>query len=245
MVQLSEQHQRHTCRPKPGATGASRVCGRSTREWTSPITNKLLFEAVGLHLYERWGNMHLRVNGGSLDDRRTKQILPQMICVLEQSNNLTYRSQANYNNTLVPSWTYRAAMSYVTGTHAVKFGFNRTHGYLDEYNYTLNPVSYRFNQGVPNQITERAFPFRSITNLDNDLGLYAQDRWTIDRLDPQGLALRFDYFPTSFPEQTRRTGAAHPDPQHHVPGPGQHLVEGHDATEAGWPMMCSATARPR
>ena len=37
-------------------------------EWTSPITNRLLFEAVGLHLYERWGNMHLRVNGGSLDD---------------------------------------------------------------------------------------------------------------------------------------------------------------------------------
>ena len=28
-------------------------------EWTSPVTNKLLFEAVGLHLYERWGNMHL------------------------------------------------------------------------------------------------------------------------------------------------------------------------------------------
>ena len=21
-----------------------------------------------MHLYERWGNMHLRVNGGSLDD---------------------------------------------------------------------------------------------------------------------------------------------------------------------------------
>src|SRR5687767_5653020 len=37
-------------------------------EWTSPVTNRLLFEAVGLHLFERWGNMHLRVKGGSLDD---------------------------------------------------------------------------------------------------------------------------------------------------------------------------------
>ena len=30
-------------------------------EWTSPVTNKLLFEVVGMHLYERWGDMHLRV----------------------------------------------------------------------------------------------------------------------------------------------------------------------------------------
>ena len=33
-------------------------------EWTSPVTSRLLLEAVGMHLYERWGNMHLRVDGG-------------------------------------------------------------------------------------------------------------------------------------------------------------------------------------
>jgi Carboxypeptidase regulatory-like domain len=196
-------------------------------EWTSPITNKLLFEAVGLHLYERWGNMHLRVNGGSLDNAQQEQILPQMISVLEQSNNLTYRSQANYNNTAVPSWTYRAAMTYVTGSHAVKFGFNRTHGYLDEYNYTLNPVSYRFNQGVPNQITERAFPFRSKTNLDNDLGVYAQDRWTLNRWTVQG-ALRFDYFATSFPEQN--VGPAPLTPSRNITFPAQDNISWKDLT---------------
>ena len=37
-------------------------------EWTSPINNHILLEAVGLHLFERWGNMHYRVNDGSLDD---------------------------------------------------------------------------------------------------------------------------------------------------------------------------------
>ena len=124
------------------------------------MTNKLLFEAVGLHLFERWGNMHYRVDGGSLEDPALEAILPQMISVLEQSNNLTYRSQANYNNTAVPSFTYRAAATYVTGSHAFKFGFNNTQGHLDEYNYTLNNLSYRFNNGVPNQITERAFPYR-------------------------------------------------------------------------------------
>jgi hypothetical protein len=47
-------------------------------------------------------------------------------------------------------------MSYVTGSHAIKYGFNRTHGYLDENQYTLNPVAYRFNKRRPNLITERA-----------------------------------------------------------------------------------------
>ena len=124
------------------------------------MTNKLLFEAVGLHLYERWGNMHYRVNGGSLEDESLEAVLPQLIGVLEQSNNLNYRILTNYNNTAVPSWTYRAAATYVTGLQAIKFGFNRTHGYLDEYQYALNPVSYRFNLGVPNRITERAMPFK-------------------------------------------------------------------------------------
>jgi hypothetical protein len=170
-------------------------------EWTSPVTNRLLFEAVGLHLYERWGNMHYRVDGGSLDDPALEAVLPQLIGVLEQSNGLNYRVLTNYNNTAVPSWTYRAAMTYVTGSQNIKFGFNRTHGYLDEYQYALNPVSYRFNNTVPNLITQRAMPFRSITNLDNDLGLYVQDRLNLNRWTIQG-ALRFDYFATSFPEQT-------------------------------------------
>ena len=40
-------------------------------EFTSPVTDKLLLEFVGMHLFERWGNMDLRAtdNGGSLDRR--------------------------------------------------------------------------------------------------------------------------------------------------------------------------------
>jgi hypothetical protein len=65
----------------------------------------------------------------------------------------------------------------------------------------MNPVNYRFNNGVPNQITETNRPYRAISNLDYDLGIFAQDRWTMDRLT-LNLALRFDALHTSFPEQT-------------------------------------------
>jgi hypothetical protein len=149
--------------------------------------------------------------------------------VLEQSNpaNLNYRLLTNYNNTAVPSWTYRAAATYVTGSQAIKFGFNRTHGYLDEYQYALNPVSYRFSNGIPNQITERAMPFRSKTNLDNDLGFYLQDRLTLNRWTVQG-ALRFDYFATSFPEQT--VGPAPLTPNRNITFPAQDNISWKDLT---------------
>ncbi len=176
-------------------------------EWSSPVTNRLLVEAVGLHFFERWGNMELQ-SKGSLDDARAAAQLPLLISVQEQSTGLIYRaggigvnpSPLGYNNTLVPNWAYRAAVSYVTGTHNFKVGFNRTHGYLEQETYNFQPYQYRFNNGVPNQVTLYATPFTAKSNEDNDLGLFAQDRWTLDRLT-LGLALRYDYFGTSFPEQ--------------------------------------------
>ena len=166
-----------------------------------------------------------------------------MISVLEQSNDLNYRSQANYNNTSVPSFTYRAAATYVTGSHAFKVGFNNTQGHLDEYQYTLNNLSYRFNNGVPNRITERAFPYRAITNLDNDLGLYAQDRWSLNRWTISGSdtvrLLRHE-----LPGTDHWTVGPHADSEHHVPGAGQHLVEGPHLSERSSPTICSVRARP-
>ena len=91
-------------------------------EFTSPVTSKLLLEFVGMHLFERWGNMDLRStdNGGSLDDAQAAAI-QNMISVADQASGLMYRSYAatgfgGLNNTIVPNYTYRVAASYVTGT---------------------------------------------------------------------------------------------------------------------------------
>jgi hypothetical protein len=174
-------------------------------EWTSPVTNRFLMEAVGMHLFERWGDMHLRSATGSISEAQ-EAIQSQLISVTEQSTGLVYRGRGPfYNNTAVPSLALRLGASYVTGSHAVKVGLNRTSGYLDESLYQLNDGrSYRFNTvgGVttPNQITMRG-NYHARTNLDADMGLYAQDRWTVNRLTVSG-ALRFDSFKTSFPEQT-------------------------------------------
>ena len=174
-------------------------------DWTSPLTNKVLLEGSAIHRVERWGNMHLQTKDFSTD--------PAMVAVTDQAANvpglgvvanLNYRARggANANNN---SWNenlhYRFNLSYITGAHAFKFGMNNAHGSHENLNYQTNTLAYRFNNGVPNQITMRALPHTIKNHVDQDLGLFAQDKWTIDRLTVS-LGIRFDYHANSFPEQT-------------------------------------------
>ena len=181
-------------------------------EFSSPVTSKFLLEFVGMHLFERWGNMDLRStdNGGSLDAAQAAAI-QNMISVTEQSNGLIYRSYAatptgGLNNTVVPNYTYRVAASYVTGTHTFKTGWNDTFGYLNTYNYAYQPVSYTFLNGAPTSLTEYATPFTSISNENHDFGAFAQDTVRLNRATVIG-ALRYDWFKTGFPAQTVGAGS--------------------------------------
>jgi hypothetical protein len=210
-------------------------------EWSSPVTNKLLLEAVGLHLFERWGNMNLRTTegGGSLEDPAQFAVLPQMIPVSDQRTGLEYRQQvANYNNTLVPNFTYRAAASYVTGTHAVKVGFSNLHGFLTNHQFRLNDLSYRVNSVdanndnvwesvTPNQFTMYATPFDVKSEMRSNFGVYAQDRVNLGRMTVQG-AIRLDTMNTGFPEQS--VGSTVFTPNRDVTFPEQDSVAWRDVT---------------
>ena len=76
-------------------------------------------------------------------------------------------------------------MSYITGAHAFKFGVGDIFGYFNQRDFDNNSVSYRFNNGVPNQITMRALPVEFRVDVNHQFGAYVQDRWTVDRADAQ------------------------------------------------------------
>jgi hypothetical protein len=195
-------------------------------EWTSPVTNRLLLEAVGLHLYERWGNMHPQQGTGSAPDVPIA-LAEQLISVVEQSSGLRYRSHNNYSNTRVPNFAFRVGATYVTGRHNIKVGMNEIHGEQLTRTYSLNPVSYRFNNGVPNQISLAADP-RTIENKqDMDLGLFVQDTISLNRMTV-GLALRYDHFATSFPDQT--VGPGPMVPNRNISFPAQSNLNWNDLT---------------
>ena len=175
-------------------------------EWTSPVTNRLLLEAVGMHLFERWGNMHPHRKGGSFGDFPAALAnASRLITIQDQAIPMTYGINATFNNTEVPNYAWRAAMAYVTGTHNFKVGINGIHGFKDQRDYDLNPLSYRHRAGVPNRITLSARPLRDKQTQDMDFGLFAQDTITVDRITV-GLAVRWDTFNTSFPEQVLGPG---------------------------------------
>ncbi len=177
-------------------------------EYKAPINNRVLIEAFALHKDLRWGTMHLHPKnargGGSLDVSPSELALyPTLVGVTEQSSGLEYPGPSGtFINAWAPVYNVRAAMSYVTGSHNAKFGWQDSFGYTDRTDYMYNvPYRYRFNNGVPNQITQYTTPIRYKHDQNRDLGLFAQDRWTINRLTLIG-ALRFDYYRSGYPEQT-------------------------------------------
>jgi hypothetical protein len=175
-----------------------------TADWTSPITNRLLLEASGIHRIERWGNMHLQTGKGDNVDA----IAPGITSVTDTGNpvtggNLTYRSAAQFNNSWNWNIHYRFAASYITGSHNFKVGFNNAYLHHENTNYTdpTTPYSYNFIGGVPTSLTYRITPNAIKVNVDYDMGFFAQDRWTVGRWTLMG-GIRFDAFKNSYPPQS-------------------------------------------
>ena len=157
-------------------------------DWTSPLTSRVLLEAGFLrnHLITNW----YPIEGGEN---------PQMIAVMEQSTGLRYRGPRDLRNLEHSSSNFRFSLSYIPGAHAIKVGGTHRSGFSSYYAYDVQPLEYRFNNGVPNRITQRALPVEFQGNIDHDLGVFAQDRWTRNRLTVFA-GMRFDYFTNSFSE---------------------------------------------
>ena len=158
-------------------------------DWTVPLTNRLLFDATVIKRTEHEQSVPRNDVTGS------------MISVTDQATGITYRGRATYADINWTTFNYRATLTYVTGAHSLKLGFNNGTGASPRSTYDFQPTSYRFNNGVPNQITLRATPTLAPYQQDADLGFYLQDWWTYKRMTLSA-GVRYDYFKNSYPEQT-------------------------------------------
>ena len=130
-----------------------------TVDWTSPVTNRLLIEASGIHRVERWGNMHLQTGKGDNIDA----LMPGMISRHRQPEP-GHRRQPDlparprlYNNSWNWNIHYRAAVSYITGSHNFKVGFNNAYLHHENTTYTI-PRTVQLQRSpaaFPTQITYR------------------------------------------------------------------------------------------
>jgi hypothetical protein len=163
-----------------------------------------------------WSAYNNRWGGGPAPGNPTTQL----IAVQEQGGSipgLCYRSYSPACGDKSTGWissnTWRAHFSYVTGAHNMKIGYNGLWNYDSQESNPAPPdaVQYRFNNGVPNQITQFSGMFESQWRTRFD-ALFVQDQWTLNRLTLHG-GLRYDhawsYYPNAriggtrfFPEVT-------------------------------------------
>jgi hypothetical protein len=110
-----------------------------------------------------------------------------------------------------------AAVSYVTGSHNLKFGIQDTWGrfvHTRDQNADVQQV-YRTSTvgGVqvtrPDSVVVRNTPYESRENLNYDVGIYAQDQWTLKRLTINA-GLRWEWLNAGIPEQTSPAGRISP-----------------------------------
>jgi hypothetical protein len=212
--------------------------GGWTLDWTAPITNRILLEGV---LFHRWISTHrlhpfgLPDVGTSLDEIRAwnaQAMSTQLIGVQDQALDLTYRATtASVMRNQSRNWPMRASLAYITGAHSYKVGYYNNVGSKDNTVLNLDaPVSYRFNNGVPNQITMNATPFIAHANMDADLGIFGQDKWTMGRMT-LSYGVRYDHFKSSFPQQEVGPGLLVPDRNFSIPAADG--VSWHDVTPRG------------
>jgi hypothetical protein len=161
--------------------------------WSSPATNRLLFEAGFSQFASRFGG---QIPGGALTN---------FIPVQEQSTlggvpigNFTYRgwSSAGSNEQFHNVW--RAAATYVTGAHSMKFGYQAAFQVQKNFQNAGSQLSYIFNNTQPIQFTLRDAPFWQSNRTRFD-ALYVQDQWTRGKLTLQG-GVRYEHAWSWFPE---------------------------------------------
>ncbi len=185
--------------------------------WTNPVTTRVLLEGGFTFYNERWifGPKPEVVNGYG-----TNAVVSKLDVGI---GNYFYGATSNFGPFTIGGnhqYNMRAAVNYVTGSHAIKVGMQDLWG-TRKYQYDVNQSQdWWFFNGIPFQVNEYARPFYDKEHLKSALGLYAQDRWTIKRMTLNA-GLRFDYHNAYVPAQdipaSTFVAARHVDALYNVP----------------------------
>ena len=197
-------------RVSPEAVG---VLGRplhvSQATWSSPLTKRLLLEAGFGGTYFGVGNFERQPNL----TRDLIRVAEQCASGCAANGNipgLVYRSQ-DFSIAHTGSYLWKASLSYVTGTHNLKVGYQHTLMTDDRTWFTNSQnLTYRFDNGVPNQLTQSISPWVNDARVAWD-ALYLQEQWSRERVTVQA-GVRFDLARSWFPRQQEGPSRFLPEP---------------------------------
>jgi Carboxypeptidase regulatory-like domain len=164
--------------------------------YTAPMTNKLLLEAAASQFLSNWNPT---TPAGALDYDPFIPVQERSLAGGVPVPNMVYHGYAGLNNNHQTHNVWRASLSYVTGAHSMKVGYQGAYEVTDIFgDFATHGLQYRFNAGVPDQITQRITKWQQANRTRWD-AFYVQDQWTRNRLTVQG-ALRYERAWSFFPE---------------------------------------------
>src|SRR4030095_12029483 len=173
--------------------------------WQSPISGKLLAEA-GWGMYQARYRFGVR-NDGTFNTSMIQRLeqgaaetgIPGLISRMPRAP-----GQGGFTHSLIGNLaSLRASLTYVTGAHNMKFGYQGGFGNPSQtYQSYTQVVQVRTLNGIPNQLTQTIMGGPDTKYVRNLLpeNFYAQDQWTHSRLTLQG-GVRLDTLTSTYPDQ--------------------------------------------
>jgi hypothetical protein len=167
--------------------------------WTSTISNRLLIEAGESYKPDSWGFY------------RQPIVRNDVAPIVDSGLGFQYRGPTTAE-TQQTSYQQngRLAVSYVTGSHHLKVGTQWFSGTRRRDFQTPDDRWYGFTNRTPTSITVRATPYSASENLRLNLGVFAQEQYTLRRLT-MNVGVRYDhvdlYIPAQHLDPVRYVGA--------------------------------------
>ena len=162
--------------------------------WTRPQTNRILFEAGVSHMPVRY------VLGSAAEANVGIPGHIQVPGTIASRNQSPWFSGATNRNSPKHTNMVRASMSYVTGSHNMKFGMTGLWLGENAINFSDNDWQRQIVIAGLGPINATFYTPRWEINRARNMGLYAQEQWTLDRLTINA-GLRYDYEASSYPDQ--------------------------------------------
>jgi Carboxypeptidase regulatory-like domain len=183
--------------PDPEASGyeVTPTSFVSVTKWTRTQSNRLLYD-VGLAVYDQ---EYTEIYQPSVTGSNKFVWDPALIAkstvytFVDSATGLTTNAWNNPADHFSKLFTESASVSYVTGSHAMRFGAAVTQGRRRTLQQWTGDISaLTFNNGVSTSVTER-IASEARENIKADTGIFGQDRWTINRATINA-GVRFDWY---------------------------------------------------
>ena len=171
--------------------------------WTNPVTSRILLQAGQGFQTFNWINF----DQPGVVDGKDRHINDRGLGFQYGARSIQQRPIARTGRGM-----QYFNLSYVTGSHNVKVGLTNEQGFNDQSRTRVHAdtLNYGFRNGVPERIDYFAQPYFQQERMNVELGLYAQDAWTLDRLT-LNLGIRYDYVSMGIPADTLPAGPFVPE----------------------------------